>query len=64
MGDQTFIEFIIDATLDHYQTPKSERKRARHLRKKQYSSPYSHKWFGMMPSTFKYFKDSLKRKDK
>lgn len=64
MSDQTFIEFIIDLTMDHYQKPKAERKKAKEERRSQFTSPYTHKWFGMLPGTVKYLKQSMKRKDK
>ncbi|GAA4066092.1 MAG TPA: YqzE family protein [Bacilli bacterium] len=53
MADQTFIEFIIDLTLDHYQKPKAEREKLKEERKQLVYSPYSHKWFGLFPSTIR-----------
>ena len=63
MADQTFIEFLIDLTMDHYQKPKTERKKLREERKQIVHSPYSHKWFGMVPSTIKQLSDQYRKKD-
>lgn len=56
MADKSFVEFIIDLTIDHYQKPKSERKRLKDEKNNQAINPYSHKWFGLLPSTVKQFK--------
>lgn len=61
MSDKTFVEFIIDLTIDHYQKPKDERQRLRKEKQNQITSPYSHKWFGMLPSTIKQLKKSSKK---
>ena len=63
MADQTFIEFLIDLTRDHYQKPKSERKSMREEREQVILSPYSHKWFGMIPSTIKQLSDQYRKKN-
>ncbi|WP_440895838.1 YqzE family protein [Amphibacillus sp. Q70] len=61
MADKTFVEFIIDLTIDYYQTPKEERQRLKKERKNQVTSPYSHKWFGLLPSTIKQLKKSSEK---
>ena len=62
MADQTFIEFIIDLTVDYYQKPKEERIRQREERKRNLHSPYSHKWFGMLPTMLKEIKNDCRKK--
>lgn len=62
MGDQTFIEFIIDLTLDHYQKPKAERVKLKEERKQLVYSPYSNKWFGMFPSTIRQLRNHDRKK--
>jgi len=60
MADDSFVQFLTDLAIEYYQKPKEEGKRLEKERPNQLTNPYSHKWFGFLPSTIKQLKKSGK----
>lgn len=59
MAGESFAQFLADLAIEYYQKPKEERERLKEERLSQPPNPYSHKWFGFLPSTIKLLKKSL-----
>ncbi|WP_062355917.1 YqzE family protein [Bacillus kwashiorkori] len=48
MKSNDYVKFLTQTVIQHFDTPKEERKRIK-VERKQVRDPFMHRWFGIMP---------------
>ena len=48
MKSNDYVRFLTETFLEHFDTPKEERRRKKEMRK-QKKVPFTYKWFGIIP---------------